>query len=180
MFISGRFGRLTGRQRAGRQTTAGIGVWIAVGIALTGCGCREDQTYQVPGLIKMLKSSDVSDRYTALNGLQRYGPEAAPAVESLVQALNDSDPIVRCGAIYALAAIGNQAAPADGALLHSVDDPVAEVREAAVYAIPLVFPTDASALEPLKRALKDPDQRVRTEAATAVRRIKITLRYHKP
>ena len=153
---------------------------ITVVMALLGhlAGCNHDETYEVPGLIKMLQEdSDPDMRYTAAKTLGYYGPEAQPAVPQLSAAMKDPSAMVRMGAAYALAEIGLNAKAAVPALKMALKDKDADVRAAAIYAISLVGPSDPTVLAVVQPALRDPVKAVRTEAIQSVRRLRGAAKY---
>src|SRR5437870_4635285 len=85
-----------------------------------GAGCSGPDPYSVEGLMQTLRNGDAAARYSAADGLGKYGAEARPAVALLSDALQDQDAAVRIAAAYALAAIGPDAEMALPRLIESL------------------------------------------------------------
>ncbi|MCU0703424.1 MAG: HEAT repeat domain-containing protein [Fimbriiglobus sp.] len=113
------------------------------------------------------KDSDV--RYEQATALQRFGPQAKPAVENLSTALADADPRVKAAAALALGLIGKDAKRSADELLPLVKDGSGDVRRAAVFALGRVEPDDpVKASEAITKFTTDLDEQTRKEAVSSL------------
>jgi HEAT repeat protein len=148
--------------------------WIAL---IVTAGCAREPEYSVEAMIKSLNDANAEVRYTAVDVLRRYGPQAKPAVPALIVALADSDNHVRMGSAYALAAVGPDAASAVPALQVALDDASKEVRLGAAHALGAMGKEAAPSLPALRTLLEQHDSDIRIEAAKAIRRIELAARF---
>jgi hypothetical protein len=143
-------------------------------VVLLGAGCaREDERYQVPGLMEMLKDKDPDNRCTAAQVLGSYGPEAKVSVPLLAAALKDENATVRICVTYGLAEIGPDATAAADALVETLaKDHDAQVRVGAAYALGTLRSNTPPILAALRAAARgDREQNVRDEADRALKSI---------
>jgi HEAT repeat protein len=122
----------------------------------------------LPGLVRLLGDNDVDVRMAASVALERFGPEAAPAVAALARAATRGDAEACIAAVHALEAIGSAAVAAVPSLTGLLSNDDNRVRQVAAEALGRLGPAASSALPALQRALSDPDPDVRRAAGDAI------------
>jgi HEAT repeat protein len=121
-----------------------------------------------------LEDADADVRYSALETLARFGPEADGAAERVAARVADPDPKVRAHAAYVLLKLGeNGAGPGVPRLVGALHDPDWYVRWRAVTALSAygdrAYPEGYEALKAIEHLDREP--RVRKDAALAAERI---------
>src|SRR5262249_4273488 len=101
---------------------------------------------------KSLGDSDAVVRISAINGLEKIGPRAVPA---LAQALSHPDKQVRREAAWALGRLGPPAEPAVPALAQALKDKDLRVAQGAARSLGMIGPGAAPAILALMSVLDD-------------------------
>jgi HEAT repeat protein len=124
----------------------------------------------VPALVRRVNDDNGDVRITALAALERYGPEAAPAVEKVTAALKKGgDEQTRLWAVRVLAAVGRAGREKTTApLIEALSAKEVTIRRAAARALAGFGAPDEATTTALRAALKDADGEVRRTAAEAL------------
>ena len=123
-------------------------------------GQHTSEAWLVPALAAVLQDRDADVRWRAARALERFGPQAVPAMNALIAALKDPEPLVRAHAAHALGGTGPSARLAASALANAMLDPEPLVRRAAVEALGKIRPGPRVTIPLLTRTLKDAEPSV--------------------
>jgi HEAT repeat protein len=124
----------------------------------------------VPALVRRVSDDNGDVRITALAALERYGPEAAPAVEKVTALLKKGgDEQTRLWAVRVLAAVGRAGREKTAApLIEALSAKEVTIRRAAAGALAGLGAPDEATTAALRAALKDADGEVRRTASEAL------------
>jgi HEAT repeat protein len=123
----------------------------------------------VPALASRVKDDNGDVRITVLAALERYGPEAAPAVKEVSQALKSGDEQTRLWAVRVLVAVGPKGRKETvGPLTEALSAKETTIRRAAARGLARLGAPDEATAPALRAALKDADAEVRRAAAEAL------------
>jgi HEAT repeat protein len=123
----------------------------------------------VPHAQRALKDPD--RQATALQMLERLGPDAAPAVPNLVELLQTDDPAVRAQVLQILGSIGPQAEPAVAAATTALEDSDRHVVLTAAYCLGKIGPPAKAAIPGLRKLTTADDKVIRLTGTWALLQI---------
>jgi len=151
---------------------AGLLVFLAVLLALSGCKCEDELEVEGKTLVEwvsLLRHSDWATQVEAQDKISRLGPRAVPYLSKMIWA---KDPTLRKGVVSTLARIGPDAEKAIPTLLKRMKvEKVPAIRVEILVTLAEINPKAEGVKEEFTKRLRDLAPEVRVAAERGLKRL---------